>query len=159
MVILPLGIVRWQISQDWQNLLISLAIPGQENSYNTFWIVLLIAKWPAIIYSCARFLTILRYCCSTINCTNILPRSTLGELNFLYNKSFFLKNIALPLNSLESHVVLIFIRLGSSFCALHIWALTDDFWSFKSSDWSNCLNCALVCTARVPNLNPGHCVP
>ena len=122
MVILPLGIVRWQLSQDWQNLLISLAIPGQENSYNTFWIVLLIAKWLAIIDSCARFLTILRYCCSTINCTNILPRSTLGELNFLYNKSFFLKNIALPLTSLESHVVLIFIRLGSSFCALHIWA-------------------------------------
>ena len=153
LVILPLGIVRWQISQDWQNLLISLAIPGQNNSDNTLWTVLLISKWPAMTDSCASFMTIVRYCCGTINCTNILPRSTLGELNFQYNKSFFLRNEALPLTSLESHIVLFFLRLGSSFCALHIWARVIP-WPMISgvlrvSDWSNCLDCALVCTARV----------
>ena len=75
----------------------------------------------AMTDSCANFIMSVRYCCGTINCVKVLPCSTcstFGELNIRYNKSFFFKNVALPMVSFASHRLLVVVRLTSSFWAL-----------------------------------------
>ena len=62
--------------------------------------------------SCAYFIMRVRYCCGTINCVKVLPCSTFGELNFRYNKSFFFKNVALPMVSFASHRLLAVKKKG-----------------------------------------------
>ena len=125
---------------------------GQLNSDNTFCIVLLIAKCPAMTYSCANFITSVRHCCGTINCVKVLPCSTFGELNFRYNKAFFFKNVALPMVSFASHQLLVVVRLTSSFWALltcaGVMVLSIILGVFSLLVTPSLLACALVCTAN-----------
>ena len=102
--------------------------------------------------SCANFITGVRYCCGTINCVKVLPCSTFGELNFRYNKSFFFKNVALPMVLFASHRLLVVVRLTSSFWALRtcagVMVLSIIFRVFSLLVTPYLLACALVCTAN-----------
>ena len=102
--------------------------------------------------SCANFITSVRYCCGTINCVKVLPCSTFGELNFRYNKSFFFKNVALPMVSFASHRLLVVVRLTSSFWALltcaGVMVLSIILGVFNLLVTPSLLACALVCTAN-----------